>query len=155
MDKIIRTKKLSHKNLLAIEPHLQKMTSESSQKVAIWLTKGPYDGIEADSMIRFIKAYIRSAHPVFTVEMYKYLQTKDNTLLEEYVKRFVHMKTHDEGLIKKTRRVEKNRIVDKTDRRIKRKAVERAKKSVQLQREERSETKEKMRQFYSDVQKYK
>ncbi|ELQ75402.1 hypothetical protein THOM_1644 [Trachipleistophora hominis] len=147
MDKIIEAQKLNGKSLHAIEPHLQKITAEKSQKLAIWLADCSYDEVDANSMLRFIKTYMRSAHPVFIVEIYQYLQKKDKTLLREYVERFKQMDTCDKGTDRKIKRVEKKKMVDKTDKRIKREAIKRANKCVRQQRDERIETKEKLKIF--------
>lgn len=154
MDKIINKKKITSKRLETLSLQLNTITKESSQRLAILCTR-PFDGIENDMMIDFIKKYMKSKYPTFIVELYKFLHENDSELSEKYLKLFNGMRETEEKRKVTTKGKDKRKKVDKTDKLIRRGALDRANRFVKSQRDERKETKEKIKRFYGDVQKFK
>lgn len=155
MDKLWDITGIGPEHIQKVEAYLDRLNESNAEKYAVVLTRISYTEIDETRIVRFIKKYMQSKYALFIVEIYQYLCKNNKELAEEYIKLFANMKDESDEIAKKKKKTKMNDQNRKISKNIRRKTMERANMFVKSQKQERCETKEKIKQFYSDVQKYK
>lgn len=109
-----------------------------------------------DLMEEFILKYSKNKYSFFLTEFYQFLSNKNQVsaskYLNIYLKRKIIKRETQHKQIKRIKKIRKDNYEDKKMRRF---AQNKAQEQIESQKRERISTREKIKKFYGEIQKYK